>query len=222
VKYIYLLLAASLVGGLLAILWKVTRVVPYQELNQEQSKSISISNSLGDLFVRFHTIGSIAIRGKCSDANFVIDEVPQGPTGNFSSFKDALAAWSNLVPRLKTYSDANGVWRVNDITASADLLRVRIGDLRVRVLDSEEAVAAVLATKEVQGFFRDNGIKEASITIGLVPYDGDKFPRSVWDVRGLTVAEAFDEAVIKYPGVWVYRECIEEKQKLVNVRTRSF
>ena len=36
------------------------------------------------------------------------------------------------------------------------------------------------------------------------------------------LAEAFDEAVTKYPGVWVYRECIGEKQKLVNVRTRSF
>jgi len=133
-----------------------------------------------------------------------------------------VAAWSMLVPRLKTYSDANGVWRVSDDTASADLLKVRIGDLRVRVLDSEEAVAAVLATKEVESFFRDNGMREASTMIGIVPYDGGKLPRSVWHVRDVTVAEAFDEAVTKYPGVWVYRECIGEKQKLVNVRTRSF
>ncbi len=133
-----------------------------------------------------------------------------------------MAAWSILLPRLKVYSDANGIWRVSDGTAVADLLKVRIGDLRVRVLDSEEAVAAVLATKEVKSFYSNNGIRDASTMIGIVPYDPDSLHRSAWHVRDVTVAEAFDSAVKKYPGVWVYRECVGEKQKLVNVRTRIF
>jgi hypothetical protein len=212
-------------AGLLFIVQGLSNLV-HSEADVSQHRvedEISISDSIAQLFVRFHSVGSIVIRGQCTDASFIKDDVPRGPTEDFASLGDALAVWSRVVPRLETHHDANGMWRVSDSSASPNLLKVRINDLRTSVLGSNDAVGAVLGTKEVTLFLRDNRISQASTTAGLAPYDASKLPHSAWHLHGVMVGEAFDAAVKKYPGVWVYTECTADShRKLVNVRTMGF
>lgn len=224
-RFVALVLRVSLgLTALLLIIETISRGTTQSELDGlHVRKGISISNSLADLFVRFHSNGSIVVRGECSNGNFITDQVPTGPIEHFGKFQDALAEWSRVVPRLAIYHDSDGMWRVSDGTASADLLKVKISDLRVQVIDGEDAIGAVLDSKEVELFLRNSGIKEASTTAGLAPYHASKLPHSSWHLRDVTVAEAFDAAVEKYPGVWVYTECVGRgSQKLVNVRTLGF
>jgi len=192
------------------------------ELQQHLESEISISDSLAELFVRFHSNGSIIIRGNCTDASFIQDAVPLGPNANFSGIEEALAAWSKLVPRLIVHRSSDSIWRVSDSSASPELLKTRINNLRARVIDADDAIGAVLGTKEVNSFFRDNAISQASTTGLLAPYDPSSLPHSAWHLHDVTVEDAFDAAIKKYPGVWVYTECIVDHRKLVNVRTRSF
>lgn len=183
----------------------------------------SISDSLAQLFLRFHGSGSIIVRGQCTDASFILDEVPRGPAGAFSSLGDALAEWSRLVPRLTVRHNVNDMWRVSDSTASAELLKLKINELRADVLDSDGAVGAILETSEVKQFLHVQGISQASTMGGPGSYDASKLPHSPWHLHNVTVGEAFDSAVNKYPGVWVYTECVsDDHHKLMNVRALSF
>lgn len=211
------------VVGLLGCQSSYERVAPQAKLSHDSlGNGISISDSLAQVLVQFRSFGSIVIRGNCTDAGFINDEVSPAPIGKFSSVQDALAEWSHTVPRLLIHQDAKGMWRISDNTASPSLLNVEIKDLHTRVFNGAEAIGVVLGSKEVQLFFRDNAVGQATTMGGLAPYDGSSLPRSEWHLHGATVADAFDDAVTKYAGVWVYTECVTDHRKLITVRATSF
>lgn len=184
----------------------------------------SISHSITEILLGFRASGSLVIRGECTGGSFIVDDVPRAPAGRFATVGDALGEWSRLVPRLNVHQDTDGMWRVSDATASAELLKVEVPDLRAEVINGEEAIGAVLDSKPVISFLRENGIAEASTTGGPAPYDESKVPHSTFHIRGgATVAEALDQIVKKYPGIWVYSECVmNSQQKFVSLQTFSF
>ena len=118
-------------------------------------------------------------------------------------------------------SPASGV-RIADATAKAGLLRVRIREFRIVEDREPDRVMAVLwRTPEVQAFLRRNHMRFARRA------DGERrvLPAPmIVEARNATVAEILDRIAAGYrqspPKVWVYQECAEKKEAMIDVQMR--
>jgi hypothetical protein len=188
------------------------------------AQEISLGVSLAELLSNYHSAGSIIVRGQCTNANFIKDDIGNPPAGKFRSLDKAVMEWTKAVPRLTAHHDPNGMWRIVDTTASAQLLKLRIHDLWINAFDGVSAIGGILDTNEVKQFFDEYGFSQASTIGGPAPFDPSQLPHSILHLHDVTVAEAFDAVVKKYPGLWVYWECVSpsDNRKLIEVRALSF
>lgn len=118
-------------------------------------------------------------------------------------------------------SPASGV-RIVDATVKARLLGVRVREFRVIEDREPDRVMAVLwRAPEVQAFLQHNHVRFARRT------DGERKVLSspmIVEVKNRTVAEILDRIAAGYrqspPKVWVYQECEEKKETMIDVQMR--
>jgi len=112
--------------------------------------------------------------------------------------------------------------RIADATAKAGLLNVRIREFRiVEDREPDRAIAVLWRTPEVQAFLRRNHMRFARRA------DGERrvLPAPmIVEARNATVAEILDRIAAGYrqspPKVWVYQECTEKKETMIDVQVR--
>ena len=118
-------------------------------------------------------------------------------------------------------SPASGV-RVAESTTQAKLLRVKVRKFRI-VEDREPdgAMAALWRMPEVTAFLRRNHVHFAR-SIGTAKKVVS--PPMIVEVKNATVADILDRIAADYrsdpPKVWIYQECSEKKEILVDVQMK--
>ncbi len=118
-------------------------------------------------------------------------------------------------------SRASGV-RVVDSAAKAGLLRVKVWEFRmVEDREPDGAMAALWRAPEVAAFLRKNHIHFAR-RMGATKKAIS--PPMIVEMKKTTVADILDRIAAGYradpPRVWIYRECSDKKETLVDVQMK--
>jgi hypothetical protein len=168
-----------------------------------------------------HRSGGIILRGECGPRG--ITEIhPMTAPVTLEPIDKALqevsARYQNIYWR---ESPASGV-RVAESTAQAKLLRVKVREFRI-VEDREPdgAMAALWRMPEVTAFLRRNHAHFAR-RIGTARKVIS--PPMIVEIKNATVADILDRIAAGYrsdpPKVWIYQECGEKKEILVDVQMK--
>ncbi len=165
-----------------------------------------------------HRSGGIMLRGECGVPGVTESYRMKTPV-TFEPLDKALqeisAQYQNIYWR---ESPASGV-RVADSDIKAKLLRVKLREFRVIEDREPDAVMAALwRTPEVAAFLRKNHIhflRRATTAKKAIS------PPMIVEIKNATVADILDRIASGYrqnpPKVWLYRECEDKKETLVDV-----
>lgn len=118
-------------------------------------------------------------------------------------------------------SPTTGV-RIADAKVKARLLAVRVREFRiVEDREPDQVMSLLWQTPEVQTFLRHNHARFARRADGVKKVLS---PPMIVEMKNATVAEILDRVAAGYrkdpPKVWVYQECTEKKEMLIDVQMR--
>ena len=168
-----------------------------------------------------HRNGAVILSGECGPSG-IGDKYPMHPPVKLEPMNDALqeisAKYQNIYWR---ESRETGV-RVVDNGVKARLLKIRLREFRiVEDREPDAALAALWRTPEVAGFLRKNhmhmprriGTPKKAIS-----------PPMIIEMKNAVVADILDRIAAGYrtdpPKLWIYRECMDKKESLVDVQMR--
>jgi hypothetical protein len=165
-----------------------------------------------------HRSGGIMLRGECGVLGVTESYRMKTPV----TFEPLDKALQEISARHQTIywreSPGSGV-RLADSDIKARLLRVKLREFRVIEDREPDAVMAALwRTPEVTTFLRRNHIH-----LSRRPVTAKKVisPPMIVEMRNATVADILDRIAAGYgsdpPKVWIYRECEDKKETLVDV-----
>jgi hypothetical protein len=174
-----------------------------------------------------HRNGAVVLKGECGasisgGANGIRDQFSLHAPVTLEPMDKALqevsAGFQNIYWR---ESPASGV-RVADSAAKAGLLRVKIKVFRVvEDLEPDGVMAVVWRTKEVTAFLRRNHVRLARRVSTAKKVLS---PPMILEMKNATVADILDRIAANYradpPKVWIYRECADKKETLVDVEMK--
>jgi hypothetical protein len=168
-----------------------------------------------------HRNGGIILRGECGPRG-IAEQHPMKAPVTLEPLDKALqevsAKYQNIYWR---ESPASGV-RLAESTAQAKLLRVKVREFRI-VEDREPdgAMAALWRTPEVTAFLRRNHVRFAR-SIGTARKIIS--PPMIVEMKNAMVADILDRIAVGYrsdpPKVWIYQECSDKKEILVDVQMK--
>ena len=168
-----------------------------------------------------HRNGGVILRGECGPRG-ITEQHPMKAPVTLEPLDKALqeitAKYQNVYWR---ESPASGV-RMAESTAKAKLLRVKVREFRI-VEDREPdgAMAALWRMPGVAAFLRRNHVRFAR-RIGTARKVIS--PPMIVEIKNATVADILDRIAAGYrsdpPKVWVYQECNEKKEMLVDVQMK--
>jgi len=168
-----------------------------------------------------HRSGGIMLRGECGVLGVTESYRMKTPV-IFEPLDKALqevsARYQNIYWR---ESPASGV-RVADSDIKARLLRLKLREFRViEDREADAVMAALWRTPEVTAFLRRNHVHFSRHT--GTPRKVISPPMIV-EIKNATVADILDRIATGYrqdpPKVWVYRECDDKKETLVDVQMK--
>jgi hypothetical protein len=168
-----------------------------------------------------HRNGGIMLRGECGVLGVTESYRMQTPA-IFEPLDKALqeisARYQNIYWR---ESPASGV-RVADSDIKARLLRLKLREFRViEDREPDTVMAALWRTPEVTAFLRRNHIHFARRPVTAKKVIS---PPMIVEIRNATVADILDRIASGYrqdpPKVWLYRECDDKKEMLVDVQMK--
>jgi hypothetical protein len=168
-----------------------------------------------------HRHGGVILRGECGSLGITEQHLMKAPVTLEpldKALQEITAKYQNIYWR---ESPASGV-RVAESTAEAKLLRVKVREFRI-VEDREPdgAMAALWRVPEVAAFLRRNHVRFAR-RIGTARKVIS--PPMIVETKNATVADILDRIAAGYrsdpPKVWVYQECSEKKEMLIDVQMK--
>jgi len=168
-----------------------------------------------------HRSGGIMLRGECGVPGVTESYRMKTPV-TFEPLDKALQEVSGQYQNIYwRESPASGV-RVADSSIQASLLRVKLREFRVIEDREPDAVMAALwRTPEVAAFLRRNHIHFLQRAITAKKAIS---PPMIVEVKNATVADILDRIATGYrqdpPKVWLYRECEDKKETLVDVQMK--
>lgn len=168
-----------------------------------------------------HRNGGIMLRGECGVLGVTESYRMKTPV-TFEPLDKALqevsAKYQNIYWR---ESPVSGV-RVADSDIKAKLLRVKLREFRVIEDREPDAVMAALwRMPEVAAFLRKNHIH---FLHRVMTAKKAISPPMIVEIKNATVADILDRIASGYrqdpPKVWIYRECEDKKETLVDVQMK--
>ncbi|HEY2914532.1 MAG TPA: hypothetical protein VGK21_14310 [Candidatus Angelobacter sp.] len=168
-----------------------------------------------------HRNGGIMLRGECgvlgvTESYRMKTPITLEPLDK--ALQEVSAKYQNIYWR---ESPASGV-RVADSDIKARLLRLKLREFRVIEDREPDAVMAALwRTPEVTAFLRRNHVH-----FSRRPVTAKKVisPPMIVEIKNATVADILDRIAAGYrsdpPKIWIYRECEDEKETLVDVQMK--
>ena len=197
----------------------------HRRQNQQHQPALSPSSNdmeAGAALLRIlntaHRSGGIMLRGECGVLGVTESYRMKTPV-TFEPLDKALQEVSGQYQNIYwRESPASGV-RVADSDIKAKLLRLKLREFRVIEDREPDAVMAALwRTPEVAAFFT-----EITFTFCAAPLPQRKLFRRpmIVEIKNATVADILDRIASGYrqdpPKVWLYRECDDKKETLVDV-----
>ena len=168
-----------------------------------------------------HRNGGVILRGECGPRD-ITEQHPMKAPVTLEPLDKALqeitAKYQNIYWR---ESAASGV-RVAESTARAKLLQVKVREFRiVEDREPDSAMAALWRMPEVAAFLRRNHVQFAR-RIGTARKIIS--PPMIVEIKNATVSDILDHIAAGYrsdpPKTWVYHECSEKKEMLVDVQMK--
>lgn len=168
-----------------------------------------------------HRNGGVILRGECGPRGITEQHPMKAPVTLEpldKGLQEITAKYQNIYWR---ESPASGV-RVAESTAQAKLLRIKVREFRI-VEDREPdgAMAALWRMPEVAAFLRRNHVRFAR-RVGTARKVIS--PPMIVEIKNATVADILDRIAAGYrsdpPKIWVYQECSEKKEMLVDVQMK--
>ena len=133
-------------------------------------------------------------------------------------------------PNMRVTQDRGGMVRLIENDISTDLLNVKISHISIEIksvplqgspdVESSALLRAILSAPEVVAFMQSHGVifpfngQGGSYGIDS-PNDHAKPFRVVMD--SVTVAEALDQLVKMFPGIWLYENCLQRNGEVVGI-----
>ena len=165
--------------------------------------------------------GGVILRGQCG-LNGLTEQyhLPHMTTVEpmDKAFQEISAKYQNIYWR---ESPASGV-RVVDATVKARLLGVRVREFRiVEDREPDRVMQELWRAPEVAAFLRRNHVRFARRADGARKVLS---PPMIVEMKNATVADILDRIAAGYrenpPKVWIYQECAEKKDMLIDVQMR--
>jgi hypothetical protein len=168
-----------------------------------------------------HRSGGIMLRGECGVLGVTESYRMQMPVTSEpldKALQEVSAKYQNIYWR---ESPASGV-RVADSSIKGSLLRVKLREFRVIEDREPDAVMAALwRTPEITAFLRKNRthfLHRATTAKKAIS------PPMIVEIKNAAVADILDRIAAGYrqdpPKVWLYRECDDNKETLVDVQMK--
>jgi hypothetical protein len=168
-----------------------------------------------------HRNGGVILRGECGPTSIRGQHPMKAPVTLEpldKALQEVSARYQDIYWR---ESPASGV-RLADSTAQAKLLRVKVREFRI-VEDREPdgAMAALWRMPEVAAFLRRSHTRFArrlGTTKKVIS------PPMIVEIKNATVADILDRIAAGYrhdpPKIWLYQECSEKKEMLIDVQMK--
>jgi hypothetical protein len=153
------------------------------------------------------------LHGTCDISNS--DVISVSPI-NFDSPRDAKNGLLRVKEILRgdrditVNEDQYGIIRINGAGISDEILKTKIVRLtlnRDEQYDPEEAIRAILSANEVQIAMRNLNTRRALTSLGLEIIPSKGLPHLKSPLENLTVDDALDRVLRKFPGLIEYTEC---------------
>jgi hypothetical protein len=204
---------------------------PVAQASPSDQSTSAIAMDLGVAAVRIlnaaHRNGAVILKGECGasisgGASGITDQFSLHAPVTLEPMDKALLEVSSRFQNIYwRESPASGV-RVADSVAKAGLLRVKIKVFRVvEDLEPDGVMAVVWRTKEVAAFLRKNHLRFARRVSTARKVLS---PPMILEMKNATVADVLDRIAAGYrsdpPKVWIYRECADKKDTLVDVQMK--
>jgi hypothetical protein len=168
-----------------------------------------------------HRSGGIMLRGECGVLGVTESYRMQMPVASEpldKALQEVSAKYQNIYWR---ESPASGV-RVADSSIKGRLLRVKLREFRViEDREPDAAMAALWRTPEITAFLRKNHthfLHRATTAKKAIS------PPMIVEIKNAAVADILDRIAAAYrqdpPKVWLYRECDDNKETLVDVQMK--
>jgi hypothetical protein len=119
-------------------------------------------------------------------------------------------------PTIQVTQDADGTVRMIQTGVPTDLLDLRINVIPHFLADyANSAKESILWTREVEAFRIAHHIPAASgaAAMGGPGRSGLDPPKSFEAMHDVTVSQAMDRILKAFPGIWVYRDCLQPDGK---------
>lgn len=168
-----------------------------------------------------HRNGSVILHGECGPSG-ISDPYPLHPPVTLEPMDTALQEISTKYQNIYWRESRESGVRVVDSNAKASLLKVRMREFRiVEDREPDAALAALWRAPEVSAFLRKNHMqmpRRMSTTRKVIS------PPMIIEMKNALVADILDRIAAGYrmdpPKVWIYRECADKKEKLVDVQMK--
>lgn len=188
---------------------------------QKDQPTDNLSDAAARILNKAHRPGGVVLRGECRPHGVAEKYLLPRPV-TLEPMDKALAEISAKYQNIYwRESPASGV-RVGDSAAKAGLLRVRIHEFRIVEDREPDGVMAVLwRAPEVRAFLRRKHVR-----LAMRPESARKTisPPMIVQMKNAMVAEILDRIAAGYradpPKVWIYQECSENKDTLIDVQMR--
>jgi hypothetical protein len=168
-----------------------------------------------------HRNGAVIVSGMCGPSG-MSDKYPLHPPVKLEPMNDAFQEISAKYQTIYWRESRETGVRVLDSGVKAKLLKVRLREFRiVEDREPDAALAALWRAPEVAGFLRKNHVRMPR-RIGT-PKKAIS-PPMIIEMKNAMVADILDRIAAGYradaPKVWIYRECVDTKESLVDVQIR--
>ena len=168
-----------------------------------------------------HRGGGVVLHSECGPHG--IEEqyyFPQKPT--LEPMDQALQAVSEKYQNIFWRESPSTGVRIADANVKARLLAVRVREFRiVEDREPDRVMSLLWQTPEVQVFLRHSHARFARRADGIRKVLS---PPMIVEMKNATVADILDRVAASYrhdpPKVWVYQECTEKKEMLIDVQMR--
>lgn len=187
-------------------------VLGFQGFRYPASGATTVANFVRAMFFVSQSSGSAVLRGTCKDTEeecgVLSDGISEPPLGPFQNLGEAFSALSMRAPHISWRRDEEGLMRVRDDRATAGVLRVRLKRVQFKsVVLQDDAIGEIMAAPEVLAYLNDNHIEGGSVASHLEPASTRGLRKLSAELRDVTVAQALDQVVKFFPGMWTYVEC---------------
>ena len=196
----------------------ITSSVSAQKVNiSSPGMPTTVEQFVTALALKSSLTGSLVTDGVCVENRGVSTPLPHPPEGSFVNYEAALRSLSRIDKKLQWTRTSDGKVRIGNTRVGRDVLAIRLHNFRINAVDIGGAIYQITEAPEVRAYFADHSIQDGFVynTFGLTKPNGQV--RIELEMHNITVSGALDEILGLYPGIWIYRECMEGRTRRVMI-----